>query len=228
MIFDPYPPGEWLTLLISTITFSIGYRAFLQEKLRIILNYAVILYLGDFCWLVLIIPQPNEYSLQIKGLFLLSTVIVIGMFIPMFWALLSLKRNGRTYKVDTIYDLAQLGLTAPHYAKLLSISIWVVSYLPPSPGFLMRWIWAQSLFEAHPYVGVLSFWSSAFISYPYARMLSQMWYNKNVMLNPKGPRWFFDKRMNLTLLQISLLHLSAFFGVILTLQPSLVWYLANE
>lgn len=218
-----YPYWEWFLLSISIITFTIGYQIAFQEKLHFIFYYLLIVYCGDFCWLILILTQLNDFSLEIKGLFLLSSIIIFGIFCPLFWSLLTIKRDGQTYKVKTIYDLAQFGLTAPKLSKILSFLLWVVSPIPPSPGFLMRWLWANSVFGGHPYVGILSFWTSVLISLPYFKIFSQIWLNETVMLNPKGPRWYFDK--NIKTIQFILLYISVVFGSILCLQPSLVWFM---
>jgi len=225
MILQLYPIWENILLLISLIIFTLGYQIAFQEKVQKIFYFLVWIYVGDFCWLFLILTQINDYSLEIKGLFLLSITLVLGIFIPLSWALLTIKRTGHTYKVKTIYDFAQFSVTAPQLSKILSFLIWVVSPIPPSPGFLMRWMWANTVFSAHPYVGILSFWTSVLAAIPCFRILSQIWLNETLMLNPKGPRWFFDK--NIEKIQFFLLYVSTFLGGILCLQPSLVWFLSD-
>jgi hypothetical protein len=222
MTINFYPPWEWVILSISIITFTIGYQIAFQEKLHYIFYYILLIYLGDFCWLFLILTQLNDYSLEIKGLFVLSTIIIFGIFSPLFWSLLTIKRTGQTYKVNTIYDLGQFNITAPRLSKILSFLIWIVSPIPPSPGFLMRWVWANSIFAAHPYVGILSFWTSVLISIPCLRIFAQIWMNKTLMLHKKGPRWYFDK--NIKKIQFFLLYISTVLGIILCIQPSLVWF----
>lgn len=222
MTISFYPPWEWIILSISIVIFTLGYQIAFQERLQILFYYLILIYLGDFCWLFLILTQLNDYSLEIKGLFLLSGIMIFGIFFPLFWVMQTIKRAGQTYKVKTIYDLAQFSLTAPKLSKILSFLIWVISPIPPSPGFLMRWVWANSIFVAHPYVGILSFWTSVLISLPCCRLFSQIWFNNTLMLNPKGPRWYFDK--NITKVQFSLLYMSTILGIILCMQPSLVWF----
>ena len=152
----------------------------------------------------------------------LTTIIIFGIFFPLFWSLLTIKRTGQTYKVNTIYDLGQFNLTAPQLSKILSFLIWIVSPIPPSPGFLMRWVWANSIFAAHPYVGILSFWTSVLISIPCFRIFGQIWMNKTLMPHKRGPRWYFDK--NIKKIQFFLLCVSTILGIILCIQPSLVWF----
>ena len=65
---------------------------------------------------------------------------------------------------------------------------------------------------------------SIIITIPYIRIINQMIFNKTLMHNPKGPRWYFDKILSNQ--QLFILAISTALCVLFSLNPSVLWYLS--
>lgn len=210
-----------IIITLSGCFFLIGIFSCIQEDLRQLLLYTFIGHCGYLIImaynLIILDPIPNEL---LNILFFYSSIMG-SVTIGFFYCTLSMKRSGSTYQVKSIYDLAQMWLINKKTTSYLILLLLCLSGFPFLPGFLCKWFLIEESFLFNKYLGILSFFMCIFSAYPYIRIINNMILNKNLMLNKKGPRWYFDTllhtkaRMTLTI--------TAFFTFIVTIKPSTMW-----
>lgn len=209
-------------VLLLGLFILIGIMGSFQENLRKLLTYTLVGQLAYISVMISHIVTLSEPELLKTGCFYL--IINIMTYFTFFFSVLYMRRGGDTYKVKSIYDLSQLWVTDKKIAFCLLILLAVISGIPFFPGFMCKWFFVEELFSFHKYLGILSFFMSVFTSLPYIRIINQMILNKNLMYNPKGPRWYFDKIQSKY--QLALLAITTFLVILFTLNPSILWYLS--
>lgn len=208
-----------LTLVLSLLLI-IGIVGSFQENLRKLLIYTIIgqlTYISVVVFHTATLKEPEFLRISFFYIFL-NTLAYLAFFISVLY----MKRGGDTYKVKSIYDLAQLWITDRKIAISFLILLIIISGVPFFPGFMCKWFFVEEIFFFNKYLGILSFFMSAFNSIPYFRIINQMIFNKNLMYNPKGPRWFFDKV--LSKYQLIFLVMTTLLCSLLTLNSSILWY----
>lgn len=210
-----------IIITFSGCFFLIGMFSCIQEDLKQLLLYTIIGHSGYLVIiaynLIILDPIPDELlNILFFYLFIMSNTII-----GFFYSTLSMKRSGSTYQVKSIYDLAQLWLINKKITSYLILLLLCLSGFPFLPGFLCKWFLIEESFRFNKYVGILSFFMCIFSAYPYIRIINNMILNKNLMLNKKGPRWYFDTLLH-TKARITLI-ISAFFTFVITIKPSIIW-----
>lgn len=211
-------------IFILNLFLIIGIIGSFQENLKKLLVYTIIGQLAYISVVVLYtttLKEPEFFRINFFYIILNSLT-----YLAFFFSILYMKRGGNTYKVKSIYDLAQLWITDRKIAMCFLILLLLISGIPFFPGFMCKWFFVEEIFFFNKYLGIMSFFMSVFSSIPYFRIINQMIFNKNLMYNPKGPRWFFDKILNKY--QLIFLIISTFLCTLFTLNPSILWYLSHN
>jgi len=213
---------ENVFIFILSLFLLIGIIGSFQENLRKLLTYTII---GQLTYLSVVVLYTTTLKepefLRITFFYIILNSLA---YLAFFISVLYMKRGGDTYKVKSIYDLAQLWITDRKIAMSFLILLILISGIPFFPGFMCKWFFVEEIFFFNKYLGIMSFFMSAFTSIPYFRIINQMVFNKNLMYNPKGPRWFFDKILNKY--QLIFLGIITFLCILFILNPSILWYLS--
>lgn len=207
--------------ILIALLLLVGAFSSIQENLKKVLFYSV---LGQCTYLILgifyiIIGIIDFEFLMIHFFFLFFN---INVYISFFSSVLYMKRGGNSYKVKSIYDLAQLWISDRKITINFLILLLNISGIPFLPGFLCKWFFIEEIFFFQKYLGLISFFIAILMSFPYLRIMNQMVFNKNLMSNPKGPRWYFDKLLNKY--QVLLLGITIFISILTMINPSMLWY----
>jgi NADH:ubiquinone oxidoreductase subunit 2 (subunit N) len=217
-----YVITEYFFTIFLSILLLVSALSSIEENLKKLLFYSL---MGQLSYLMVVIfyittIEKLEFEFIIINFFYIFFNIIL--YSSFFLSVLYMKRGGNSYKVKSIYDLAQLWITDRKTTISFLILLVNISGIPFLPGFLCKWFFVEEIFFFHKYLGLVSFFISIFMSFPYLRIINQMLFNKNLMSNPKGPRWFFDRLLNRY--QIAFLGLVTFFCVVVTINPSILWY----
>lgn len=211
-----------IIITISTCFLIIGIFSCIQENLKQLLIHTLI---GHCAYILIIVYNIfiyNPISHELINILFFYIFFITNVTIGFFYCTLSMKRSGSTYQVKSIYDLAQLWLINKKTTFYFFMLLFGLSGFPLFPGFLCKWFFIEEFYQFNKLLGILSFFMCLFSAYPYIRIMNHMILNKNLMLNKKGPRWYFDTLLH-TPGRIVLIT-TAFLSIIITVKPSIIWY----
>lgn len=211
-----------IIIILSSFFLIMGMFSCIQENLKQLLIYTLI---GHCAYLIIIIYNIviyNPVSHEQLNILFFYLFFMTNVTIGFFYCTLSMKRSGSTYQVKSIYDLAQLWLINKKTTFYFFMLLFGLSGFPLFPGFLCKWFFIEEIYQFNKLLGILSLFMCLFSTYPYIRIMNHMVLNKNLMLNKKGPRWYFDTLLH-TPGRIVLIT-TAFLAIITTIKPSIIWY----
>lgn len=214
-----------IVIIISGCLFILGILSCIQEDLKQLLLYTVAGHCGYLVIMIYNIITLNPMPSELFNILLFYLLFTGNIIIGFFYSTLSMKRSGSTYQVKSIYDLAQLWLINKKTTLSLLLLLLCLSGVPFFPGFICKWFLVEESFRFNKYLGFLSFFMCLFSSYPYLRIINNMLMNKNLMLNKKGPRWYFDTLINNTT-RITL-NITTFLAFVTTIKPSMLWLILS-
>ncbi len=213
-------------LVITGCLLVVGLFSCIQENLKQLLFYTIIGHLGYLSAVTYNIITFHPVSHELLHILFFYVIFMANVTIGFFYCALSMKRSGGTYQVKSIYDLGQLWRTNKKTALSFLILLSGLSGLPFFSGFMCKWFFVEEIFLFNKLLGVLSFFMCVFSAYPYIRIMNNLIFNKNLMLNKKGPRWFFDTLLNTP--QMIILGSTAFLCVIMTIHSSMLWFVIHH
>ena len=129
-----------LTLVLSLLLI-IGIVGSFQENLRKLLIYTIIgqlTYISVVVFHTATLKEPEFLRISFFYIFL-NTLAYLAFFISVLY----MKRGGDTYKVKSIYDLAQLWITDRKIAISFLILLIIISGVPFFPGFMCKWFFVE-------------------------------------------------------------------------------------
>lgn len=93
--------------IIITLLLLVGAFSSIQENLKKLLFYNI---LGQFSYIILLIFYIKNDLIDFEFLIIQIFFLLfnINLYISFFISILNMKRGGNSYKIKSIYDLAQL------------------------------------------------------------------------------------------------------------------------
>lgn len=215
---------EYFFLFCAVFCLLLGCATCLQEDLRKLFFYSMIGHAGYFFLFLAQAVGPGATYEAVSALLFYVCFISFssGSF---FFFVGRMKRSGNTYPIRSIYDFAQLWLIDKVLASCCLIFLMGLASIPFFPGFLCRWFFVQCAFHIHPVLGLVSFFTCLCSSYPYLRIMHQILLNQNLMLNEKGPRWYFDQLLSAHYRR--LFFVCTLFFIFFSFRSSVIWYLCQ-
>jgi NADH:ubiquinone oxidoreductase subunit 2 (subunit N) len=212
--------------MIASCFLVIGAFSCIQENLKQLLLYTIIGHLGYLSIMVYNTIAFHPVYHELLHILFFYIIFMTNVTVGFFYCALSMKRSGGTYQVKSIYDFTQLWLTNKKITLSFLVLLTGLSGLPFFPGFMCRWFLIEETFLFNKLLGLVSFFMCFFSAYPYIRIMINLVFNKNLMLNQKGPRWYFDTLLDTPRKMV--LGGTAFLCAIMIIDPSIVWFIIHH
>jgi NADH:ubiquinone oxidoreductase subunit 2 (subunit N) len=211
-----------LSIFFSGFFIILSIILSIQENLKKLFIFTGILHISSFFLFFIYCILFRPIDSELIDLIAFYFFFLVGTLFGFFGIVLSMKRSGKKYPVKSIYDLAQLWLINRELTSYLVLLLASISGLPFFSGFLYRWFLIQEVYHIHRLFGIISILICLFVSYPYLRIITQMIFNNSLLLNDRGPRWYFDQLLDRRRRKI--LNISVILFVLINFKISLVWY----